>query len=80
MDHAINNLRIYFDVALDELTEEWKSGKYKKLTDCPSFKEASAYRSAMNVLIKACYLPEYVQDYLVAPLSKEMKFKSGQLK
>lgn len=78
MDHAINNLRIYYEIALDELFEEWKSGAYQKLTDCPSFKEANGYRSAMNVLIKACYLPEYVHEFLIPPLSKEIKFRSGE--
>jgi hypothetical protein len=30
-DHAINSLRVYFDVAYDELKKEWKSGQFGKL-------------------------------------------------
>ncbi|WP_243355983.1 hypothetical protein [Bacillus litorisediminis] len=73
MDHAIDGLQVFFEMAYEDLANEWKSGKYKKLSDCPSFKEASAYRKAMNVLVKACYLPDYVQDHLIPPLSKRIR-------
>lgn len=74
MDHAIDALRVFYDIALDELKEDWNSGQYKKLSDCPSYSETKAYREAMNVLIKAYYLPEYVNDYLRPPLAEEIKF------
>ncbi|MCL6571728.1 MAG: hypothetical protein K6T88_08575 [Bacillus sp. (in: Bacteria)] len=73
MDHAIDNLRIYFDLSYEELVKEWKSGEYKKLSDCPSYKEANAYREAINVLVKACYLPEYVQSHKFASLSQQIR-------
>jgi hypothetical protein len=73
MDHAIDNLKIYFDLSYEELVEEWKSGEYKKLSECPSYKEANAYREAINVLVKACYLPEYVQEYMFASLSQQIR-------
>jgi hypothetical protein len=72
-DHAIDSLRVWFDLEYTELVEEWKSGQYAKLSECPSFKSATAFREAMNVLIKACYLPEYVKQYLIPPLSKRIR-------
>lgn len=72
-DHAIDNLRVWFDLEYNELVIEWKTGEYKKISECPSFKSTSAYCEAMNVLIKALYLPEYVNDYLIQPLSKRIR-------
>lgn len=71
MDHAIDALRVFYDIALVELKEDWNSGQYQKLSDCPSYREARAYREAINVLIKAYYLPEY--DYLRPTLAEEIK-------
>ena len=80
-DHAIDSLRTWFELEYDELKKEWKSGRYAKLSDCPSFESTSAYRDAMNVLIKALYLPEYVEKYRIAPLKKkideDLKFERG---
>jgi hypothetical protein len=73
MDHAIDGLMIFFDITFEQLVEEWKYGKYKKLSECPSYNEANAYRVAMNVLVKACYLPEYVESHIFSPLSKQIK-------
>jgi hypothetical protein len=70
VDHAIDGLKIFFDITFEQLVEEWKSGKYKKLSDCPSYNETNAYRGAINFLVKACYLPEFAQSYIIAPLSK----------
>lgn len=58
-DHAINSLKTWFDIEYDELKKEWKSGKYERLADCPSFKAAHTYREALNVLIKG---PNTVDD------------------
>lgn len=69
-DHAIDSLRTWFDLEYEELKKEWKSGQYEKFSDCPSFKATTAYREAMNVLIKACYLPQYVNDHKIVPLKK----------
>lgn len=51
-DHAINSLRVFYDVAYEELKKEWKSNQYEKLSDCPSFKGVYTYRDALDVLIK----------------------------
>jgi hypothetical protein len=69
-DHAIDSLRVWFDIEYEDLKKEWKSNKYEKLSDCPSFKGANAYREAMNVLIKACYLPEYLEAHKIKPLKQ----------
>lgn len=55
-DHAIDALRGWFEPAYEELKKEWKSGQFENISDCPSFKSAAAYREAMNILIKACYV------------------------
>jgi hypothetical protein len=67
-DHAIDSLKVWFELEYDELKTEWKSGQYPKLSDCPSYEGAVAYREAMNVLIKACYLPGFAIHYKIRPL------------
>jgi hypothetical protein len=69
-DHAIDSLRVWYDIEYEELKKEWKSDAYQKLSDCPSFKAANAYREAMNVLIKACYRPEYLEEHKIKTLKQ----------
>lgn len=69
-DHAIDSLRVWFDIEYEQLKEEWKSNEYENLSDCPSFKGAKAYREAMNILIKACYLPEYFEAHKIQTLKQ----------
>ncbi len=69
-NHAIESLRTWYDIEYDVLKKEWKSGQYARFTDCPSFKSASAYRKALNILIAECYLPEYVESYKIPPIRK----------
>jgi hypothetical protein len=71
-DHAINSLRTWFELEYDELKTEWKSGQYSKLSDCPAYEGAVAYREAMNVLIKVCYLPEFVNKYKICSLKSRI--------
>jgi hypothetical protein len=73
VDHAIHNLMIYFEIEYEELVKEWKSAEYMKLSDCPSYNSTNGYRAAINVLVKACYLPEYIQSHLMSPLSKQIR-------
>ncbi|MCM3603152.1 hypothetical protein M3175_20645 [Robertmurraya korlensis] len=70
-DHAIDSLRTWFNIAYDELKEEWKSGRYEVVSDCPAFYAANAYRDAMNVLIKAYHRNEG-DKYLIKPLSERI--------
>jgi hypothetical protein len=51
-DHAINSLKVYYDVACDELKKEWNSNEYRTIRECPSFKAVYTYREALDVLIK----------------------------
>jgi hypothetical protein len=71
-DHAIDSLRVWFELEYDELKTEWNSGQYSKLSECPAYESANAYREAMNVLIKAYYLPEYVSQYKIRPLKRRI--------
>lgn len=73
-DHAIDSLRTWFDIEIGILKDEFESGEYKKLSDCPSYKACKAYREALNILIKACYLPEYYESHKIAPLSEEIEY------
>lgn len=51
-DHAISSLKVFYDVACDELKKEWQSNEYGSLTECPTFKAVYTYREALDVLIK----------------------------
>lgn len=72
-DHAIDNLRGYFDVAYEELKKEWKSNNYSTLSECPSYKATAAYQEAMNVLIKACYENSHKITPLEQRISEELE-------
>lgn len=50
MDHAINSVNTFYEISLEYLYEEWSSGEYEKLSDCPSFGECSTYRKAIKVM------------------------------
>lgn len=50
MDHAIDKVNIYYEVTLEMLYDEWASGEYQKLLDCPSFDECNTYRKAIKVM------------------------------
>lgn len=42
MDHAINSLKQFLETERDDVVEQWRSGEYKKLSDCPSYEAAKA--------------------------------------
>lgn len=52
MDHAINSLEPYYDVQLRIVAEEYGSGKYKKISDCPSYEELKVLVDAINTMRK----------------------------
>jgi hypothetical protein len=71
MDHAINAVNVYFEISMDHLYDEWKSGEYRRLNDCPTYGEASTYREAINVMKKFYYgnqepssLQELIEAYI----------------
>ncbi|MBU8764185.1 hypothetical protein KM868_11850 [Micrococcus luteus] len=50
MDHAIDRVTTFYELALQRLYDEWVTGKYKKLSDCPVFEECRTYRKAIKVM------------------------------
>ena len=52
MDHAIDALYVYVDIEAEFFAEEWKSGNYKKFSDCPSYDSAKALVDATNIMRK----------------------------
>jgi hypothetical protein len=76
VDHAIESLKGFLNAELEELRDEWKDGQggYKKLSDCPSYKACKAYVDAINILVKAYYHPEYVEQYKCPPVKELVSF------
>lgn len=72
-DHAIDSLRVWFDLELNNLKEEWNTGEFEKVSECPNYETVNVYRNALNVLIKGCYLPEYVEQHIIPPITKMVK-------
>lgn len=67
MDHVMDYISEYMESDADELKEEYKSGKYSKLSDCPSYGTVKAYCEAYNILAKAWYHSQYVKAFLITP-------------
>ena len=55
MDHAVNAIKPYLDVEVEALTEEYHSGKYKSLAECPSYGACKALVGAIHVIEKYYY-------------------------
>lgn len=55
MDHAINSIMSYLEVEMDFVREEWQSGKYRKLSECPSYPAAKALVDAVHCLERYYY-------------------------
>jgi hypothetical protein len=55
MDHVINAITTFYEIEIEQLVEEWKSGEYKKLSDCPSYGSCRAMNDAIFVLEKYYY-------------------------
>jgi len=67
MDHVIDYISEYMEFDVNELREEFKSKKYTKLSDCPSYPDVKAYCEAKNILIKARYNKDDAVNYIVTP-------------
>jgi hypothetical protein len=52
MDHAIDSLKQFLEAERDDVVEEWRSGEYKKLSDCPSYPAAKAIVDAIHIMEK----------------------------
>lgn len=71
MDHVLDAIKSFYDVYLDGFLEEWRTGEYKKLSDCPSYDEVKAIIDSMNCIRK--YL-----GWENIKLSEEVKFYCGE--
>lgn len=67
MDHVINALQPYLDIELEDVHNEWTSGQYRKLSDCPSYEAAKVLVEAVRKL-ERYYYGEYktrsVRDHM----------------
>lgn len=52
MDHVIDFILNYMSSDKDQLIDEWKSGKYEKMSDCPTYPYIKAYCDAVRSLNK----------------------------
>lgn len=50
MDHLIDFIIDYMDSEKADFVSEWKSGKYKKISDCPTYPYVKAYCDAITIL------------------------------
>jgi hypothetical protein len=55
LDHAINSLQPFLEAERDDVVEQWRSGQYKKLSDCPSYEAAKAIVDAIHMMEKYYY-------------------------
>jgi hypothetical protein len=50
MDHVIEFILQYMEAETDEFVDEWRSGKYKRISDCPTYPTIRAYCDAIAAL------------------------------
>lgn len=50
MDHLIDDFDVHIEWATDNFIKEWKSGKYKKFKECPSYNELKVLIDSVNIL------------------------------
>lgn len=60
-DHTIEGLSWCYKLIEEGIVEEMLTGKYKKVTDCPGYKEYRAVQKAQFELSKVYYKEEYVE-------------------
>lgn len=69
MDHAIDYLEQYMTMDKELFIEQWKSGQYEKLEDCPSYGEVKAYCDALRILMKQHYDEKVLKESNLTPRS-----------
>lgn len=77
-DHAIDSLKVWYEIAMKELIEEHTKEPGKKVSELPSFKAAKAYEEALNVLINACYFPEYRASHRLSVLDEIKEYDDSR--
>ncbi|MGU9476598.1 hypothetical protein ACV31L_01145 [Clostridium perfringens] len=50
MDHLIDKFEPHIDWAWDFFYQEWKTGNYKKFSECPSYHELKTLLDSVNIL------------------------------
>lgn len=50
MDHVIDFILDYMYSEKEDFIREWKSGIYKKISDCPTYPYVKAYCDAITIL------------------------------
>lgn len=55
MDHVIDAIGVHLDIRIAILTEDWQSGKYRKLSDCPPYEDCRALVEAIHCLERHYY-------------------------
>lgn len=50
MDHVIDYILNYMEWEKDEFINEWRSGNYKKMSECPTYPYVKAYCDAIAIL------------------------------
>lgn len=50
MDHVIEYILSYMEMDVEAFQEEWASGKYEKISDCPTYNAVKAYCNAIKAL------------------------------
>lgn len=50
MDHLIDDFDVHIDWIWKYFYKEWKTGNYKKFSDCPSYKELKVLLDSVNIL------------------------------
>lgn len=52
IDHLIDNFDVYIDWAFNDFYKEWRSGQYRKFSECPSYGELNTLLNSVNPLRK----------------------------
>jgi hypothetical protein len=50
MDHVWNSIEPFYEAEAGIFLDEWKSGEYKKWSDCPSYESLKAIIKAANII------------------------------
>jgi len=67
MDHAIDYLRESMYMDTDLFLEEWRTGQFTSIKECPSYEYVKAYCDAINALTKVYYGKE-ASKYTITPI------------
>ena len=55
MDHVIDAINPFLDAEIEDLKEQFESGVYKRLQDCPSYEACKTLVNAIHVIERHYY-------------------------